>query len=105
MSRQPDYSDNAGNLTLPLLLLTTAFFVMVAFQTYQLVVDRIALTNVRAAQEQNVQQSLKVRQQLNAIANGVQQLANGGDANAQQIIEALRRNGITVNAPAQPQPR
>jgi hypothetical protein len=54
---------------------------------------------LRTAQEPTVQQSLKVRQQLDGVARGIARLAEEGDANAQAIIDDLRRQGITVNNP------
>jgi hypothetical protein len=97
----------ARDFTSPLFLLAAAFFLMVAFQTYELVRDRITLSNVHAQQDAPVQQSLRVRQQFNAIAAGVSRLADSGDKNAQTIIDDLRRQGIAVrpNAAAAPQRR
>jgi hypothetical protein len=84
-----------GQLT----LISVAFFLMVGFQTFALIRDRITLTNVRVTQEPTIQQSLKVRQQLDALAKGVARLADAGNANAKNIIDDLRRQGITVNNP------
>jgi hypothetical protein len=78
---------------------------MVAFQTYELVRDRMALMNVRTQQQANVQQSVRVRQQLNAIATGISRLADSGDQNAKTIIDSLRAQGISVRENATPAQR
>jgi hypothetical protein len=77
-------------------ILALAFVVMVGFQSFQLVRDRIALSNLRTGQEPTVQQGVKLRQQVNSIATGIAQLADAGDANARVIIDDMRRQGITV---------
>ena len=81
-------------------LLTIAFFLLVGFQTFQLVQDRTALLRARAAQDLPIQQSAKLRQQLDAIAAGTVRLADAGDADARAIVEGMQRQGITMRAPA-----
>lgn len=80
-------------------LITVTFFLMLGFQTVELIRDRATLTSARATQEPTVQQSLKVRQQLDAVAGGIARLADAGDDNAQAIVEDFRRQGITVRNP------
>jgi regulatory protein YycI of two-component signal transduction system YycFG len=80
-------------------LLTIAVFLMVAFQTYQLVREKKTLTETRSNQEQPVQEGIKLRRQLDAVAGGLAKLAEEGDAGAKQIVEGLRRQGINVKVP------
>jgi hypothetical protein len=99
MSSPPhEYTGAIAQALSPLSLLTAAFFLMVAFQTFELVRDRFTLVDVRAAQEQPVQRGIKLRQQMNAVVSGISQLADGGDANAKAIIDDLQRQGIQVRA-------
>jgi hypothetical protein len=80
-------------------LLTLALFVMVAFQTVQLIRERGNLGNVWASQEPTIQEGIKLRKQLDTLANETARLAAAGDAGASAIIEELRRQGITVKPP------
>jgi len=81
-----------GQLT----LITIVFFLMLAFQSFQLIRDRTTLVAVLAQQEPGMQQSLKLRQQLNGVASGITKLADDGDADARAIIDDMRRQGIAV---------
>lgn len=46
-----------------------------------------------------MQQSLKLRHQIDAIATGLAGLAASGDTSAQAIIADMRRQGVTVRNP------
>jgi hypothetical protein len=83
-----------------LALVTLALFVMVAFQSVQLIRERSNLGDVRANQEPTIQEGVKLRKQLETLANETARLAAAGDAGATAIIEELRRQGITVKPPA-----
>ena len=83
---------------LPLALVVLGFFVMVAFQTVQLAREHVHIGEVQAAQEPMIQEGTKLRQQLNAMASKMAQLADAGNANAKAIIDDLKRQGITVKA-------
>jgi hypothetical protein len=89
-------AETVDRLQIPLLLLTIAFFLMVGFQTVQLVRERGNLYDIQLGQETTVQESLKLRQQMESLATKTAQLAEGGNAGAKAIIEELRRLGITV---------
>jgi uncharacterized protein HemX len=87
-------------LLLPVLVLAVALFGMVGVQSVELIRQQEALVALRATQESAMQQSMKMRQQLQALAGKTARLAEEGDAAAAAIVEGLRRAGITVNAPA-----
>jgi hypothetical protein len=84
---------------IPLTILAVALFLMVGFQTIQLIRERDNLAEARGTQQPAVQQALKMRQQLEALAGKTAQLAAEGDAGARAIVEDLRRQGITVKPP------
>jgi hypothetical protein len=91
----------------PLLLLGIAFTAWTVFQTVELVGERTNLHSVRTAQQQQLEQSQRVRTALSSLAADTQKLADGGDAGAKQVIDRLHQNGITVNpnaVPAAPPP-
>ena len=60
-------------------ILTAAFFLLVGFQTVQLLRERSNLANVRSAQEPTIQEGLKLRSQLDGLASGAAKLAADGD--------------------------
>ena len=90
-------------LTIPLLLTVVALFLMLAFQAWQLIRTREALAQVREAQEPSLVETLKFRDRINALAADTQRLADGGDAAAKEVVEALRQQGVNYKSgPAAP---
>jgi hypothetical protein len=81
----------------PLLILGLATSSWSAFQAYQLGQEHDALRKMIASQENMVQNAVKMRAQLDAIAADTQRLANSGNAGAQAIVNELRRRGVTIN--------
>lgn len=71
------------------------------FQTYQLVLEHEALKKLHANQEAPVQNAVKLRAQLDGIAADTQRLADPGNANAQAIVNELRRRGVSINPDSQ----
>lgn len=55
------------------------------------------LVAARAQQAKPLAQAAQVEAQLEALAAGTARLANGGNANAQQIVAALRASGVSIN--------
>ncbi len=82
---------------IPLLLIAIALVIWTGFQTTQLLRERKYLNAVLNDQTPTVEQSQKLRAQLDSIAKGVLQLANQGNSNAKIIVEELRKRGITIN--------
>jgi hypothetical protein len=82
-----------------LALVTLALFVMVAFQSVQLIRERDNLEQMRTNQEPTIQEGLKLRKQLETLVNETARLAAAGDTSASAIIEELRQQGITVKPP------
>jgi len=81
----------------PLLIIGVAMAAWSGFQTYQLVQEHAALKALHTNQEALVQNAVKLRAQLDGIAGDTQRLANAGNANAQVIVNELRRRGVTIN--------
>ena len=90
-------------LFLPLVLLSVALVGWFAFQAIQLVNERTVLKQVKAGQEAQVEQSMKVRSALDSLARDTAQLAERGNANAKLLIDELRKRNITIN-PNAPSP-
>lgn len=57
----------------------------------------IVLTNVEKEQVAAIGAAHRSEEQLNALARGTQQLADGGDPNALAVVNTLQRNGVHIN--------
>jgi hypothetical protein len=87
------------SLALPLAITVLTLFLLMLFQTIQLIREHDTLTELRAGQETTVQESVKLRQQLETLAGKTAQLANDGDASARAIVEQMQRQGVTLAPP------
>ena len=101
MSRLSEPGSAGGfgtGLPLPVALVIVSLFVLMAFETGQAVHDRGALQELRRAQEPTVQQAVKIRRQLQTLATRTAELAAAGDENAKNIVEQMKREGVTLSA-------
>ena len=85
------------SLFLPLLLTLITLVLWFGFQTYQLVKERGNLQVLQANQETMLTNAQKMRVQLDSIAAGTARLAEQGNVNAAQVVNALKAKGITIN--------
>ena len=90
----------AGQLLFPLSLVAFVLFLLLAFQTTQIVRDREALHQARLQQDKPLEEANKVQAQLEALALGTKKLAEKGDKDAQAIIDRMKQIGITVGGAA-----
>ena len=95
-------SKSTPSLALPVALLSIGFLAAIGFQTVQLVRDRGNLANVYAGQENAVEQTLRLRNSVDAFAGETATLAQQGDGPAKQVVETLRNLNITIRPPASP---
>ena len=84
------------SLTLPVAILAAAFLVAIGFQTVQLMSERGNLTRMYAGQEQAVQQTVRLRNSIDAFAGDTAALADKGDNAAKQVVDALRSQNINI---------
>jgi hypothetical protein len=82
---------------IPVLILSLVMLAWFSFQSMQLRFEREALRTTIAAQDKPVADSQKLRDSLDTIARGTQQLADGGNPNARIVVEELKKHGITIN--------
>ncbi|HEY3917940.1 MAG TPA: hypothetical protein VGL83_09100 [Stellaceae bacterium] len=82
-----------------LIVLAAAFFLATAFQTYELIREHANLQEAQAGQEAPLQQALQIRQETEALAGDTATLAAKGNANAKQVVEVMRQQGIALRAP------
>lgn len=86
----------AGGVALVLVVLS--MFLMTVFQTIELVEERRNLGELHDLQDNSIREAAVVRHRLEALGNGVVQLAGSGDAGAQAVIDQMRRQGLNLAA-------
>ena len=70
-----------------------------AFQIFQAIEDRETLSALQRSQQSNLEQAIKTRQQLEALAGETARLAAGGHENAQAIVDEMKKQGVTLSPP------
>lgn len=101
--RKTSHSRHKGRrrtLFLPALLLATAFLSQTVLQVIQLGRENSQLRAKYDSQEQAMEDSRKVRAQLDVIARETKKLALAGNGNAQLIVARLERQGVSINPSA-----
>ncbi|MCK9687943.1 hypothetical protein [Scleromatobacter humisilvae] len=86
---------------LPQLLTGLTLVVWLGLQAFQQVGERQQLASLDAAIAPQEQGAQKVRNSLEAIATATAKLASEGNANAQIVVDQLKKRGVTINTPAQ----
>lgn len=81
----------------PLLLLSAAVSMLLIFQTVQIYRDQGSLQGLKENQQQPLEEAQRLRTQLDGVAADTARLAEKGNANAQRVVEELRKRGITIN--------
>ncbi len=94
-----DSKSGGPSLTVPVALLAIGFLAAIGFQTVQLVRDRGNLSNVYAGQQNAVEQTLKLRNSVDAFPGETAALAQQGDGPAKQVVDTLRSQNITIQPP------
>lgn len=84
-------------LTWPILMLSLALFLLLAFQMQSILKERTMLKQAYAGQQQALDNGQKVQVRLDALAVATLRLAEGGNKNARAIIARMKELGITVN--------
>ena len=85
-----------------LTVLAVAFFLTVAFQTYELIREHSFLETTQAGQQSTLDQANQVRQDAETLAGATAALADRGDPNAKEAVNIMRQQGITLRAPTAP---
>lgn len=101
MSRGDWNGRAAGGWWLPVILIVGSFFGLMAFETGYAIHDRGALAEQRRSQEPAVQESIKLRQQLETLAGKTAQLAAEGDESAKGVVDRMKHQGIALGPPKQ----
>jgi hypothetical protein len=88
--------------TLALILTIVSLLVWFGFQTLQLVLERGHLSSLKGNLEGPMQESQKMRAQLEALITETAELASRGNASAKTAVEELEKKGIPIKAAAPP---
>ena len=99
---QPERGERS--VFVPLVILALAVAGWAAFQMTQLLRERESLDAARTNQERPMENSKKLRDQLDGIARETQLLANKGNAGAKLIVDELKKRGITISTETPPAP-
>ena len=84
-------------LELGVVLLALGFFLAVVFQTVQLVRERVNFSTIVLNQQAPLENTLQLRERINALANDTAQLAQSGNAAAKQVVSDLARQHIALH--------
>jgi hypothetical protein len=99
MTFQPKGGRQSEALSLPLILVVVALFVLMAVETGQAIHDHGALAALIQAQQPTIDQAVKVRQQLQSLAGKTAELAAAGDPGAKSVVEQMKARGVTLGVP------
>ena len=83
-------------------VLAIAFFLTVAFQAYELIAQHSNLVVMRNGQDAPLEQAVQIREDTEALAGETAVLADKGNANAKQVVDYMRQQGIALHAPPTP---
>lgn len=86
-------------VSLPLILIVVALFLLMAVETGQAIHDHSALAELIQAQQPTIDQAVKVRQQLQSLAGKTAELAAAGDPGAKSVVEQMKAQGVTLGVP------
>jgi regulatory protein YycI of two-component signal transduction system YycFG len=89
---------NTESIFVPFCIGLSALVLWIGFQTVQLSQERSALSAASGNQAIVLGNAKKMRVQLDSIAAETAKLAQAGNQNAAQIVEALKQRGVTIDA-------
>jgi len=96
-------SDSEGgiswNVFIPMVLVIAALLGQAVFQNAQLRHERTALAAQEKQQDQPLEESKKLRAQLESLAGATATLADKGNENAARLRDYLSKQGITIKPP------
>jgi len=83
----------------PLLLVAAAALLALVVSALQLIDERGQLVRLRDGQAPQIQEANQFRERLQTIGSETARLADGGDAAAKKIVDAMKQQGVTLQAP------
>lgn len=94
-----EYNISIRHILVPICLLSVTVFLLLGYQTTQILRDRDALNVTLGQQTKSFEDSKKLQNQLNALLTGTQRLADEGNQNAKVIADKLKELGIQIQTP------
>lgn len=82
------------------MLVAAAVLLALIIATLQLVDEHSQLVRLRDAQASQLQGAKQFRERLQAMGAETARLADGGNAAAKKIVDAMKQQGVTLQAPA-----
>ncbi len=82
---------------LPILLVVVSLLLMTGFESVSLMNTRRDLKSSYDRQTPVIEQSQRMRAQLDSIAKRTVQLAKGGNQSARSLVDQLKKAGVTIN--------
>ena len=79
-------------------LATASLCLVLASNLTDLALGKGQLDQLATRQEATLKTTGKAESQLDSLATGLQQLAAGGNANAQKIVTVLQANGVHIKS-------
>ena len=86
----------------PLALLAIAVLLGLAFQTVQLVRDSEMLASINRSQDTPLQETARLRQATDSLASEIAQMAQSGNAGAQQVVDEMAKQNIVMRPTSAP---
>ena len=86
---------------LPVILTILALFLLMAMQTFRSFRDRARLETVRAGQETTIQNAIRLRREMDALAGKTAMLAAQGDEGARGVVALMKQQGVVLTTPPQ----
>ncbi len=83
-----------SRLLVPIAVMAGTLLLLFAFQMTQIMRDRDALHRTIGQQEKPFQEGEKIKAQFGGLVIGAQKLAEGGNKNAQPIVDRLKQIGV-----------
>jgi len=102
MNDQQTASERSFSPYLPMFLLALALLTSLSFQTFSLVNEATQLKTAIASQDKAIEESQKIRTQLQELASQTLALANEGNANASTLIDEMHKKGVTIQGTPTP---
>jgi hypothetical protein len=80
-------------------LVAAAALLALIVSALQLVDERTQLVRLRDAQAPQIQEANQFRERLQTMGSETARLADDGDAAAKKIVDAMKQQGVTLQAP------
>lgn len=91
---------NEHSLSVPLMIALVAFVGFLGVQSVELTQGRFSLEKTIAGQQQAVNESARLRRQLNLLAGKTAGLAEQGNDDAKGIVAAFSKMGVHLSSPS-----